>query len=218
MGDKLNKSEREVPMTESWTILLSFLTILAILSAPLVAIQVSRYLDEKKEAKKRKLDIFRTLMATRAAVLTPEHVHALNAIDIEFYGNNDVIQKWRIYNDHLHSVLLEQEKPKNEDEWKRWTEKSQNLFVDLLETMALNLKYQFPRVDITRGHYRPQAYGDIENDQFIIRKGLVSIFQGKKWFPMMTWLIPPPPLPDQKSSEQVGVIAEKSFEKIEVKK
>lgn len=171
---------------------LAFLTILAILFAPLVALQVSQCLDKKREVKKRKLDIFRTLMATRAAVLTPEHVHALNAIDIEFYANNNVIQKWRIYNDHLHSVLIEQEKPKNEEEWKRWTEKSQNLLVDLLEMMASNLKFQFDKVDIARGHYRPQAYGDIENELNIIRKGLVQIFQDKKAFPTLTYIIPPP--------------------------
>lgn len=58
--------------------------ILAILLAPIIALQISSWLNKKCELEKRKLDVFRSLMATRAAGLSPIHVEALNKIDIEF--------------------------------------------------------------------------------------------------------------------------------------
>lgn len=45
---------------------LTILTILAILLAPVIALRVNAWRDSKKEAKERKMYIFRTLMAERA--------------------------------------------------------------------------------------------------------------------------------------------------------
>jgi|SRR5690349_21313932 hypothetical protein len=64
--------------------LTDWLTIGAILLAPLFAIQVERILEALKERRRRKLTVFHTLMATRGARLSPAHVEALNRIDIEF--------------------------------------------------------------------------------------------------------------------------------------
>ena len=72
-------------MLESIT-LTDWLTIAAILAAPVTAVQVERYLAAIKERRGRKLQVFHTLMATRGARLSPMHVEALNRIDIEFYG------------------------------------------------------------------------------------------------------------------------------------
>src|SRR5439155_23554849 len=63
-----------------------WLTVAAIVLAPLVALRVSVWLDRRKEKRQRQFLIFQTLMATRASGLAPEHVQALNMIDVEFYG------------------------------------------------------------------------------------------------------------------------------------
>jgi hypothetical protein len=60
-----------------------WLAIIAIISA----LWIQSKLDERKETRKRRLDIFKTLMATRASVLSQDHIKALNMIDIEFYGD-----------------------------------------------------------------------------------------------------------------------------------
>ena len=62
------------------------LTILAVLIAPILALFLSIWWNNRQEAKKRRIDIFRTLMATRTMGLSPVHVEALNRIDVEFYG------------------------------------------------------------------------------------------------------------------------------------
>ena len=64
------------------------LMVAAVLLAPLIAIQVSVFLEIRREKRQRRLKLFRTLMMTRAARLVPDHVNALNMIDIEFSGTD----------------------------------------------------------------------------------------------------------------------------------
>ena len=63
-----------------------WLMIIAVLLAPLIAVQVQKWLEHHRENRERKLRVFKTLMATRAATVSPDHVQALNMIDLEFSG------------------------------------------------------------------------------------------------------------------------------------
>jgi hypothetical protein len=47
------------------------------------------------------MDVFRTLMRTRRMRLNPDHVGALNLVEIEFYRQADVIAAWETYWEHL---------------------------------------------------------------------------------------------------------------------
>lgn len=67
----------------------SWLTIAAILIAPLSALIIQDFLAKIKESRATKLSIFKTLMATRLSPLSFEHTQALNMIDIEFYGKKN---------------------------------------------------------------------------------------------------------------------------------
>ena len=183
----------------------TILMILAILLAPVVAIQVSVWLDKRREAEKRKLDIFRSLMATRLTPTYPQHVEALNRIDIEFYGKSKklrgVQEAWKVYHDHLGAgqpaeLGLEEKdsgkKEKLDKEWKDWTSKKEELLTDLLYEMAKYFGYTFDKVHIKRGHYIPRLYGDIEMEQMIIRKGLVRILEHKAVFPIFAFVAEAP--------------------------
>src|SRR2546422_225122 len=61
-----------------------WLTILAIILGPIVALALQRYSERRREKQQRQLTIFKELMATRAAKVSQRHVDALNAIEIEF--------------------------------------------------------------------------------------------------------------------------------------
>lgn len=82
-----------------------WLIIVATLLGPLFAVQVSQYLDRRRQTREERLGIFKTLMATRAARLDPRHVEALNQIDVVFHDDsrNDkaVRNAWKQYLDHL---------------------------------------------------------------------------------------------------------------------
>lgn len=138
------------------------LTILAILFAPLVALWIQGKLDERKEDKKRRLWIFKTLMATRASVLSLDHIQALNMIDIEFYNNRkykEIKKSWREY---LHART--KSPAKNESENTQFNKDCQDTLTSLLVKMGEALGYEFEEVDIKQSIYKPQ--GHVTEEQY----------------------------------------------------
>lgn len=156
-----------------------WIMILAVFSGPIVAVQLTKYLDSKKEKRQRKLDIFKTLMATRAYTMSWDHVITLNHIDLEFERSNEkekaVIEAWKQYHDHLgdKSVTGEQ-----------WGTKRVELLVELLHKMAIVLDYDFDKTHIKNSSYAPMGHGNIEIQQENIRAGLIDILEGKRVLPM----------------------------------
>ena len=82
-----------------------WLTVIAILIAPLFAVQVTQFLDRSRHKRDAQLRLFATLMSTRAVSLSPQHVNALNLIDVVFYSRRDddkqIRNLWKQYLDHL---------------------------------------------------------------------------------------------------------------------
>ena len=163
-----------------------WLMIAAVLLGPIVAVQVTRYLDNKKEVRERKLWIFKTLMATRASTLSPHHVEALNRIDLEFDSRNkkekEVIDAWKAYLDLLGDTKISQE---------QWSVRRVDLLVELLHRMAQVLDYEFDKTHIKNSSYYPRGYGELEEDQAAIRKGVKELIEGKRVIPMYVTNLPP---------------------------
>jgi hypothetical protein len=149
--------------------------VIAILLSPLFALQVSRRLDDRKERRQRKRWVFYTLMATRNARLSPEHVRALNSIDIEFTKEKAVTRAWKAYLDHLNDTS---------QELGAWASRSDDLFVDLLYAMSESLKFDFDKTHLRRGIYSPRAHGEADEDAMVIRKALVAMAKGERGLPV----------------------------------
>ena len=98
------------------------ITIFAILAGPVLAVQAQKWIENVREKKNRKLHIFRTLMATRAAKVSAEHVRVLNMIDIKFYDDSKVKEAWKEYLDHLNDSNYQYGPEK-------WVEKTEELFI-----------------------------------------------------------------------------------------
>jgi len=167
------------------------LAVVAVLVSPLVAIQVSELLARIKEKKERRFRLYSTLMATRATRLAPAHVEALNLIDVEFHGTDKkskaVLSAWRAYLDHLNT-------PRDPDA-AVWDSKRDDLFVDLLYEMSRHVGYDFDKTHIRRTSYYPIGHGDIEFDQYIIRKALRRVLEGNLAIPVRVSDAPQPPPP-----------------------
>ena len=69
--------------------------------------------------------------------------------------------------------------------------------------MAQTLGYDFDKVAIRRGHYFPKGLGDIEDDQYIIRRGLAEIFSGKKLFPVLAFAPQSNPIQNKENQKQI---------------
>ncbi len=151
-------------------------TILAILVAPIVALQIQKKTEDYKERKSKKLGIFKTLMATRANMVSLEHVQALNMIDIEFYNEKQIKNSWNIYRDHLNSHPYNQ----SEDVKNQWLEKGYHCLIDLLYEMSKFFDYNFNKVMLKNELYVPKAHQFVDVEQNIIRSKLVDIVTGNQ--------------------------------------
>ncbi len=166
---------------------MEYLTILAILLGPVIAIQVSSYLEQKRELRKKRENVFVRLMATRATNLSQIHVEALNVIDVFFYSKDDrdreaktVREAWKVYLDHLCNTPPPDNQPAN-DTWEEWRK---NHLTSLLKRMAECLGYDYDEVLLKRAAYYPKAHNDMELQLNFIRRKVTEILLGEDAFPM----------------------------------
>lgn len=162
--------------------------IIAIIAGPILAVQVQKLIERITQRKNAKEAIFKVLMSTRGIPLSPDHVRALNMIDIEFYGNRKknkrVVDAWRLYLDQLFVCPQNSQSTDYKTELKAWTIKSNDVLNDMLFEMAATLGYKFDKVLLKRGAYTPTGYGEVEFEQWTIRRGLVEVFLGSKSIPI----------------------------------
>lgn len=159
-------------------------TIVAALLGPILAVQAQKAVEAFRERRRRKTFLFEQLMATRASRLAPEHVRALNMVDLIFYGERvlgvqrrtakeqRVLDAWKEYHDHLNT--------KAEDgQIALWAAQGDELFTNVLYAIAQDLSFKFDRVQLKRGSYSPIAHGEIEAEQTELRKAALSLVTGK---------------------------------------
>jgi hypothetical protein len=162
-----------------------WLMIGAVLLGPVIAVQLTRYLDRKKEIEERKLQLFKTLMATRSYNVSWDHVFALNRIDLEFHkdnrGEKAVIDAWKAYFDLLcdRGIPIDQ-----------WGTKRVELLVELLYQMAQVLKYDFDKTHIKNSSYAPQVHSRIDDEQSALRSSLIELLEGKRSVPITIISVP----------------------------
>jgi hypothetical protein len=149
--------------------------ILAVLIAPVVAVQVQKWLERFREENERKTRIFKVLMATRATGLSQEHVQALNLIDLEFQGKKykKVRDCWKEYLDHLGSFPKDDEKA-----MPVWSDKKADYLATMLMEMGQTLGYEYDSVHIKKGIYLPEGHSQLENEQSLLRRGMIRLLFG----------------------------------------
>lgn len=168
-----------------------WLTIVAVLAGPILAVQAQKWVERRQAKKGMKDSIFQTLMATRATRLAPGHVQALNMIDVAFYGvrsfgrqrqtdaEKAVTTARRIYFDSLDARGLD-----TDSQREQWARSHDEKFFTLLEKIAIAQNFEFDPTELRRGAYVPIAHGTIETDQEAIRTGLVKLLSGETPLPM----------------------------------
>jgi hypothetical protein len=129
-----------------------------------------------KEERDRRLNIFKTLMATRATTVDFRHVQALNMIDVEFSSNSSedvaVRNSWKEYLDALndHTEFNEAHN----------LEKRRDLLAELLQRMGKALNYEFNFAYLKGRAYYPQGHEDDAVDNLKTKKAWLEIVEGNK--------------------------------------
>lgn len=157
-------------------------TVFATILGPVLAVQAQKYLEGRRSLKQQKMNIFSTLMATRASRTSMSHVQALNMIDLAFNGGSnsnrrktetDVLDAWRDYLDNLNS-------PINEHNAVRWQERSNEMLIVLLSAMASDLGLRYDRVLLRSGAYIPKGHVDLEGEQQALRQLALKVLSGEQ--------------------------------------
>lgn len=166
--------------------------VLAVLVAPFLAVFAQREIERWRTARETKLWIFKTLMATRTATLSFNHVQALNMIDLEFSDKKpiekEVKQIWREYLDHLGGLPQEPEAQKAAVP--AWQARNADYLADLLVAMGKSFGYNFDRVYIKKGIYAPEGHVKDEIEQREIRALVRQLLRGERKIGTSTSIVP----------------------------
>lgn len=158
-----------------------WLTLAAIIAGPILALVAQRVLDRYRQSRQRKVFIFKELMATRATRLSPRHVEALNAIEIEFSSGSrsdrKVFDVWRQYLNHFDTTAGPNPDPAV---LAAWGKEGSKLLVELLSAMASRLGYKFDKVSLEKSVYYPKGHVDLENEQAQFRRMFIELMDGKR--------------------------------------
>jgi hypothetical protein len=163
--------------------------VFATLMGPILAVRAQKIVEAIREKRNLKTWVFTQMMATRQARLSPEHVRALNMIDIAFYGRRvfglrlrsnaeqAVCTAWKEYFDALG--------PKEALETEEMLLARRDVaFYALLAALAKEVGYDFDLVQLKRGAYSPMAHGETEQEQNRVRKSVLDVLEGRRPLPM----------------------------------
>lgn len=151
--------------------LLSLAVVFATLGGPVLAVLVTRYIDTKRDQRRRRLEIFRMIMRTRRATLSVDHVTALNMVEIEFYDQPKVLAA---YQDLFKHFNLSGPAPPD------WWDKRMKLQTKLLSAMGKSLGYDFAQLEVLEGGYTPKGWTTAEQEQQELRRLLIDVCSGKR--------------------------------------
>jgi hypothetical protein len=147
------------------------LSVFAIMAAPLAALWVQRKKDEDKALRDRRQAIFNALWVNRRRQFWVARVDALNMIDVEFVGEEKVLNAWQelfAHYSHEHTGL-------NDDQIFKERE---DLFATLLYEISRVLGYKFSRTHVRDNIYRPLLHFDYDKIEVETRRLVLELLKG----------------------------------------
>ena len=176
--------------------------VIATFVGPIAAVQAQKWLESHRAYKRRQMEVFERLMATRSARLSPEHVRALNQIDLAFYGvprkagepkrselESNVLKAWREYYVHLNASQADMDT----SAMAGWAATADALFLNLLEKLALATDHNFDRSQLQASQYSPIAHGEQEARTQTAQRLLLELLSGER--AVLVQLTPPAAMP-----------------------
>lgn len=142
---------------------------------PIFAVLITFWRESRNSVMTRRLWVFRTLMATRRTGISPEHVNALNLVEVDFYACEKVQEQWKNYKDHLFS---------NAPEDDTWRERKEKLLASMLFEMGEALRLKIPAMDIFKGGYAPKGWAHREMRQLEAMEFIHDLSTGAKSVPI----------------------------------
>jgi hypothetical protein len=148
-----------------------WIMIVAIVVGPILAVVTQLVWQKMRLKRDQKLWVFSTMMSLRAVPLNPDFIKAVNFIDVVFYNNKKIRDRWKAVLAHLSSDAY---KPEN------FTpaafERFRDLLAELLAEMAKDLGYNFDYTHIKENAWTPTLHGQEFEENIKLRKALLASF------------------------------------------
>lgn len=162
--------------------------VLATIVGPVAAVFITRWNDQRREARNRLLHVYRVLMATRRSNVSQDHVAAINLVEVEFHGVKPVIEAWSAYLTHLNTKA----QTESEEHAKGWNDRRSELLAVLLVKIAAHLGITKGEIEILHGGYAPQAWAVRENKLDAVQDYAIRLAEGKAVVPLAVVQQSPP--------------------------
>jgi|GEM_PF-6943560 len=152
-----------MPVTADWR-WIDFINIIAIVVSPILAVAISVWLQDKLEEKRKRFEVFRTLISERHNFINENTVKAYNSIELLFHDCPDIRTKYREFFD----LTLQQGR---EPEYGK-----KNL--ELLRALAVELGYKnsIDSLDLDR-IYSPRGLADARAKQLETTDALLQFLK-----------------------------------------
>lgn len=137
--------------------LYEFLTLLAIITGPIIAVIVSLVMEARRRTREQQTQTLRMLLSTRHLPSDPNYSTAINLIPIDFNNNTGVMTAWNTY---IETIRF---RPAAEDE-ETHRQKTINKQTKLIFQMMKCLGYKLDETDIQLSAYAA--------DGFILRENM----------------------------------------------
>ncbi len=159
-------------------IVIAALTGAAIIIGPIAGGYITLMISNKRHCYERKLDILRSLMRTRQLKLNPDHVAALNIIELEFYGQKSVIVPYHAYIKYLLNI------PASAKDDQVKINELDDLFLNLLHALGKKLGYKFDKHELGYLGYAPRGWEQVLNLQTDNNKLINELLRGDRPLPV----------------------------------
>lgn len=161
-----------------WTVRVTdVLMVLATLLSPFIAVQASEKLRANAAARDAREKVFHVLMSTRGARMTPDHVGALNRIDLVFPAAHFsvVSDAWSLY-----LRELSKDEPSDDVDRRASYAEQNRAFYSLLRAMATVLNTPFSETTLQHNAYYPKGYvfNEAQNAEF--RAAAIKVMKGEQ--------------------------------------
>ncbi|WP_233968951.1 DUF6680 family protein [Pectobacterium polaris] len=164
--------------------------------SPLIAVQITKYIERETNVKNEKIKIFKTLMSTRSDKLDRRHVEALNSIDVVFTAINNGEKKirsdWKAYLDNLNSVPVCNDSELSQARVEEWSHRRDDIFLTMMCSMGTYLGFDVDKTHIKNQSYFPIGYSDSSKKQAAAEEAILDILSGKKSLPVEVKMTPIP--------------------------
>jgi hypothetical protein len=144
---------------------------------PIGAVLITIWRDRRSSKRERRMQIFRSLMATRKININIEHVKALNLIEIEFYKVISVETAWKEYIVFLNSV-------RSPDQQGIFEKRQQDLLAKLITQIGDHLGYRMGEIDVRDGGYAPEGWRFRDNLQTEMQLYVTALAKGNATLPV----------------------------------